>query len=101
MTGKSDPYVVLSCQGRKYETKVEIMSRELARSNVALQVCRKTLDPVWEEEFWLDIRADMDPMINVQVVTTFSILKITVILNSCLCRCLTRISWVKMRPTVD
>jgi len=51
VTGKSDPYVVLSCQGRKYQTKV----------------CRKTLDPVWEEEFWLDISAEMDPMINVQV----------------------------------
>ena len=24
VTGKSDPYVVLSCQGRKYETKVKI-----------------------------------------------------------------------------
>ena len=36
VTGKSDPYVVLSCQGRKYETKVENMSRDLTRSNVAL-----------------------------------------------------------------
>ena len=24
VTGKSDPYVVLSCQGRKYQTKVKI-----------------------------------------------------------------------------
>ena len=38
VTGKSDPYVVLSCQGRKYETKVEYMTHinELTRSNVAL-----------------------------------------------------------------
>ena len=51
VSGKSDPYVVITYQDQRQETKV----------------CKKTLEPVWDEKFWFDIRADGDNLIMMQV----------------------------------
>ena len=66
-------------------------------------MCRKTLDPVWEEEFWLDISAEMDPMINVQVrqKKTISGYNVKITDHYLYFRCMTRTSWGKMRLTAD
>ena len=36
------------------------------------KVCKKTLEPVWDEKFWFDIRADGDNQIVMQVKTILS-----------------------------
>ena len=49
VTGKSDPYVTIHYEDNKVgETKV----------------CKKSLDPVWEEEFFLNIREEGQEMID-------------------------------------
>ena len=51
ISGLSDPYVAINYRNKKLKTKV----------------CKKTLDPEWNETFLLDIEHNGDPKIELKV----------------------------------
>ena len=51
ISGLSDPYVAINYRNKKMKTKV----------------CKKTLDPEWNETFLLDVEHNGDPKIELKV----------------------------------
>ena len=59
LNGKADPYVVVTYENQRYETKVGKKSpislkSENFQNKEMVQVCKKTLEPIWEHELYIN-----------------------------------------------